>query len=143
MADRAVTDYLREAAATYIYSNSISPGTAGAALEAVRLVGSKEGGALLAKLRENVALFTEAARGAGLTLAATSTHAIQPILIGDPQRTKALARSLFAEGMLVTPISYPVVPEGRDELRVQLSAMHTREDITRFIDVLAALLGAS
>ncbi|MDZ4209866.1 MAG: aminotransferase class I/II-fold pyridoxal phosphate-dependent enzyme, partial [Candidatus Curtissbacteria bacterium] len=43
VADKIYVDYLRESAATYIYSNPFSPGTAGAALAAVNLIDSDEG----------------------------------------------------------------------------------------------------
>ena len=37
VANQTIIDYLRESAATYIYSNSIPPGTAGAVLKSVEL----------------------------------------------------------------------------------------------------------
>ncbi len=134
VADKAVIDYLREAAATYIYSNSISPGTAGAALAAVELLESDAGKALLHKSRENVAYFKKLMNGTAYSFAAESIHPIQPILIGDPRKAKELSQALFNQGILVTTISYPVVSPGRDEIRVQISASHTREDIEYFVE---------
>lgn len=131
---QAVIDYLREAAATYIYSNSISPGTAGAALAAVKLLDSGEGAAFLQQSRENIGIFQDKMSDTGYEFAAESTHPIQPILIGDPKKAKALAAHLFEQGILVTTISYPVVAIGRDEIRVQISATHTEEDISSFVE---------
>ncbi|MCL4208605.1 aminotransferase class I/II-fold pyridoxal phosphate-dependent enzyme [Patescibacteria group bacterium] len=133
VADQVVIDYLRESAATYIYSNSISGATAAAALASVNLVDSAEGQALLASAKENIAYFKEEMTKAGFAFAADSNHAIQPLLIGDATKTKALTKGLFDEGVLVTNINYPVVPKGRDEIRVQISATHTREDLVEFI----------
>jgi glycine C-acetyltransferase len=126
---QVLIDYLRESAATYIYSNSISPGTAGAALAAITLLKHTEGKALLKKLEENVTYFKEKVKVAHLELAADSAHPIQPLLIGDGERTKKLKSAMFKEGFLITNINYPIVPQKRDEIRVQISATHTFEEI--------------
>ncbi len=136
VADQVVIDYLKESAATYIYSNSISPGTAGAALAAVELLESKEGLKILEKSKQNVELFKKLMQTTGYEFAATSIHPIQPILIGDPKKASELTRFLFDQGILVTTISYPVVPQGRDEIRVQISAAHTEEDIESFVETI-------
>jgi len=52
-------------------------------------------------------------------------------------QTKALVRKMFERGFLISSINYPVVPKGRDEIRVQLSAAHTLEDITDFVNALS------
>lgn len=137
--DQVFIDYLRESASTYIYSNSISPGTAGAALAAIKLLNSKKGNALLKKLTGNITLFKKLMKNAGFTFAADSSHPIQPVLIGDPAKTQLIAVKLYAAGILVTPISYPVVPKGRDEIRVQISAAHSSLDIKYFVNSIKAL----
>lgn len=128
--------YLRESAATYIYSNPVSPGTAGAALKAVSLVGSSEGKKLLSRLSANISRFQKLAAEKNILFAAESMHPIQPVLTGDSVKNKKLADLLFSSGFLTTPISYPVVPKGRDEIRVQISASHTPQSID---DLVAAL----
>lgn len=140
VADQVVIDYLRESAATYIYSNSISPGTAGAALAAIELLNSPEGQKLLAQSRQNVSFFKTQAQKAGLEFAADSVHPIQPLLIGDPGKTKQLKEALFEMGIIVTNINYPVVPKGRDEIRIQISATHTQADLEYLIAQIAKVL---
>lgn len=132
-ADQTVIDYLRESAATYIYSNSISPGTAGAALASLKLVQTSAGEKLLSQLVHNREYFQQEMQKAGCTFAAHSTHPIQPILLGDAVKTALFKEGLFERGILVTNINYPVVPKGRDELRVQISAAHTKEDLNAFV----------
>ncbi len=136
--NQVLIDYLRESAATYIYSNNIAPGTAGAALRAVELMSGSEGAALLEKSRQNTAYFKKAAIMAGFIFAADSAHPIQPILVGDSQETVRLKKDLFNQGFLVTNINYPVVPPGRDEIRVQISAAHNFGEIDEFVKALAA-----
>ncbi|MFA9288614.1 MAG: aminotransferase class I/II-fold pyridoxal phosphate-dependent enzyme [Weeksellaceae bacterium] len=134
VASQQIIDYLRESSATYIYSNSVSPGTAGAALAAVELIDTPEGAELLANSRKNTAYFKEQMTKAGFEFAAESAHPIQPVLIGDPIKTRAIVDKLYDNGVLVTNISYPVVPKGRDEIRVQVSAVHTQGDIDYLIE---------
>ncbi len=138
VADQVIIDYLHESAASYIYSNSISPGTAGAAKAAVELVDSDEGKKMLQQLRQNITEMKTGLEKLGLSLASDSFHAIQPLLVGDPAKTKELVAHFFANGIMATAISYPVVAKGRDEIRIQLSAAHTKDDIRAFLSTLAA-----
>lgn len=132
--DKLLIDYFRESAATYIYSNSISPGTAAAALESINIINSEEGKTLLANLNENIRYFKEKMLEAGFKFACDSDHPIQPVLIGDAEKTKKLTTGLFDQKIIVTNINYPVVPKGKDEIRVQISAAHTKEDIDEFLE---------
>lgn len=130
---KVVIDYLRESAATYIYSNSIAPGTAAAALAAVKMLDTPEGQQLLDSLAKNVVYLKTKLSEAGFSFAADSVHPIQPVLIGDTAKTQELTSRLFELGFMVTNINYPVVPKGKDEIRVQLSATQTQEDLDLFI----------
>jgi len=135
--DKLVLDYLRENASTYIYSNPVSPGVAGAGCAAIKLLDSNEGQLLFETLRARIALFKTLAREHGLNLASESDHAVQPLLVGDTLRARKLAEDLFSRGILVTPITYPVVPKGKDEIRLQLSAAHSEADVSVLIDALS------
>ncbi len=137
VANQTLVDYFRESSATYIYSNSISPGTAAAAHSAVTLIDTDEGKALLAQVANNATYLKQRVHETGLAFAADSTHPIQPILIGDTALTKQIVQKLFEQGFLVTNISYPIVPKGRDEIRIQLSSTHTRDQIDALVTALA------
>jgi glycine C-acetyltransferase len=130
--DKLAIDYLRESAATYIYSNPCSPAEAGASLFAVQIVEGLEGQSLLKRLQDNISYFKEGVKKLGFSFVVSSTHPIQPISTKSPEKTKAMVDLLFKEGFLVTNINYPVVPRGQDEIRVQVSASHTRLDIDEF-----------
>ncbi len=136
VSDKVVIDYLRESAATYIYSNSISPGTAAAGSAAIDFLRRPEGKRLIEGLKENIRYFKVLVKKNGFKMAADSVHPIQPLLIGDPDKTKALADFLLNKNILVTNINYPVVAKGSDEIRIQLSATHTKEDIDELVDSL-------
>ncbi len=136
-ADKIFIDYLRESAASYIYSNSISGAGASAGIEAIRLMSGNYGTAVLKKLQDNITFFKQKAHESGLIFANNSNHPIQPILIGDPLKTKKIAEELFKKGFLVTALSHPIVPAGKDEIRVQLSASHNESDIEQFVSACA------
>ncbi len=131
--NKMIIDYLRESAATYIYSNSIPPGTAGAALKAIELLDKSVGKKLLKNSKKNVIYFKKQMKKAGYLFAVDSSHPIQPVLIGDPIKTSDLVKKLFKKNIIVTNISFPVVPKGRDEIRVQISAVHTKKDIDQLV----------
>lgn len=136
VADQVVIDYLRESAATYIYSNSISPGTAAAGSAAIELLSKKQGKDLINNLKGNIEYFKKLVKKNKLKMAADSKHPIQPLLIGSPDKTKALVSFLLDKNILVTSINYPVVAKGNDEIRIQLAATHTKEDIDQLIQAL-------
>jgi glycine C-acetyltransferase len=138
VANQTIIDYLRESAATYIYSNSIPPGTAGAVLKSIKLLDKTVGKKLLKNSKENVAYFKKQMKKVGYQFATDSSHPIQPVLIGDPIKTSDLVAKLFKKNIIVTNISFPVVPKGRDEIRVQISAVHTKKDIDQLVKAFEA-----
>ena len=127
--------YLRETAPLYIYSNPITPAEAAAALAALDILESDEGLGLLEKLRH----FSQKLRN-GLqqicfeTL--TGEHPIVPIFIRDTAKTAALVAHLFDHNILATGLNYPVVPQGDQEIRLQVSAEHTEKDLDYLLEVL-------
>ena len=65
-----------------------------------------------------------------------SQSAIQPIILGSPDRALALSEGLKQRGIWVTAIRQPTVPKNQDRLRVTLTANHTAQDIDVLIDAL-------
>jgi glycine C-acetyltransferase len=137
---KIIIDYLRESAATYIYSNNLTPGTASASLEAIKILQEEEGFKIRKKLIDNINYFKKLAENEKIPMAANSFHPIQPVLIGDPKKTKKIVKKLFAYGFLTTAISYPVVPQGRDEIRIQINANHNEKVIDLLIKSLKEVM---
>ncbi|PLX47418.1 MAG: 7-keto-8-aminopelargonate synthetase [Desulfobulbaceae bacterium] len=127
--------YLRESAACYIYSNPITPAEAAAARCSVELVAGPEGAARLGTLRRLTRHLEQGLIELGFQII-ESDHPIVPVVTGDTGRNRRLADFLFAKNILVTPLSYPVVPRGADEIRLQVSAAHAQQDIDFLLDVL-------
>ena len=55
-------------------------------------------------------------------------------MIKDTTKNAGLVHFLFEHGVLATGIKYPVVPEGDEEVRFQVSASHTDNDIDYVLD---------
>ena len=131
-----VIDYLRETSPSYIYSNPITPAEAAAASAALDVVTSDEGLRLLEKLR----LFSVRLRSGFEQLGFETLpgeHPIVPILIRDTEKTSALVAHLLASNILATGLNYPVVPQGEQEIRLQVSAEHSEKDLDYLLAKLA------
>ena len=130
-----LTEYLREKSAFYIYSNPITPAEAAAALAAVNLVDSSVGRQLLDHLRAMTSRFEQGLGRLGYETI-PGEHPVVPLMVRDTARTSALVQHLKANGVLATGLNFPVVPKGDEEIRFQISADHTPEDIDYTLRVL-------
>ena len=132
--------FLRESAATYIYSNPITMAEAAAAKKAVDILDSPAGLALLEHLRAMTRRFE-----AGLLALGYETipgeHPVTPLMVRDTPKNAALVRHLRTHGILATGLNYPVVPRGDESIRFQISADHTPYDIDSVLEVLASFPG--
>jgi glycine C-acetyltransferase len=60
-------------------------------------------------------------------------------MVGDAALAGRMADRLLEQGIYVVGFSYPVVPQGKARVRVQVSAAHTREDLQFAIDAFTAV----
>ncbi|MBU4272794.1 MAG: aminotransferase class I/II-fold pyridoxal phosphate-dependent enzyme [Planctomycetes bacterium] len=134
-ASAAIINYLRETAATYIYSNPITPSEAAAALKSLEILDGPEGLKLLEKLRGLTRRFEKGLVEMDFEIIA-SEHPVVPLMVRDTQRTAELVKFLFDNGVLATGLNFPVVPRGDEEIRFQVSAAHTEYDIDYALGVL-------
>ncbi len=125
-----IVELLRQRARPYLFSNSLAPAVTAASLKALELLASSS--ALLDKLRANTALFRSSMTAAGFDVL-PGDHPISPVMIGDAAEAGRLADKLLEKGIYVIGFSYPVVPHGKARIRVQLSAAHSTEDVTRAV----------
>jgi 8-amino-7-oxononanoate synthase len=125
---RRYVDVLRNRARPFIFTTAPTPADVGAALAAVRVVRSTEGGALAARLRRHVD-----------RLRPGHPTPIVPVVLGDEAAALAAADRLLDQGLLVPAIRPPTVPAGTSRLRVALSAAHTDAQVDALATALAAL----
>lgn len=139
--DADLIEHLLQTARGGIYTTAMLPAQAAATQAAVRVVQSAEGETLRTRLQDNIAQFREGAARLGLPLFA-STTAIQPLRIGEDAQALAVSQRLETQGLWVSAIRPPTVPEGSARLRVTLSAQHTPEDIDALLQALVRALPA-
>lgn len=129
-------DYLVNFARHYIYSTAMPAAQAYATLMSLQ---AKQSADRRSILRERIEQFKSLAKQAGLMLMPSNT-AIQPLLIGDPQKTLEASEKLKALGLWVTAIRYPTVPKHTDRLRITITAGHEIRDIEALVDALQLVL---
>ncbi|MBO4441334.1 aminotransferase class I/II-fold pyridoxal phosphate-dependent enzyme [bacterium] len=137
VASKAVTEFLRQTAPMYIYSNPITVGEAMAVLKVLDLLESEAGIARLAHLSEVTARFEKGLVDNGFETI-QGPHPVTPLMVRDTQKTSEIVKWLTDHGILATAMNYPVVPKGDEEIRFQINADHTAADIDYVIDVLKA-----
>ncbi len=119
-------EFLRQRSRNYIFSNSLSPTITAVTSFVIDYI--SQNSELRKQLWSNVKLFRQLIKEAGFIIS-PQEHPIIPIMLGDAKLAKSMASELFGEGIYVIGFSYPVVPEGKARVRVQISACHTEEDI--------------
>jgi glycine C-acetyltransferase len=132
---QSLSDFLREKAPMYIYSNPITVGEAAAAGTAVSVVDSHEGRLLLGHLAAMTARFETGLVDLGVETI-PGPHPVVPLMVRDTESTTALVRHLHENGVLATGLNHPVVPKGDEEIRFQVNAEHTEADIEYVLEVL-------
>jgi len=136
--DADVVDYIRSVAPGFIFTTSLPPMTAAAALASVRHV--KAGHRRRAKLFERADALKQRFDAAGLPRIESASH-IVPLHIGDAALCSDVSRRLLREwGMYATPINYPTVPRGDERLRFTPTPLHTDTMMTSLVDALRAVL---
>ncbi|MGW5336285.1 glycine C-acetyltransferase [Streptomyces bauhiniae] len=126
---------LRQRSRPYLFSNTLAPVIAAASLKVLDLLESADD--LRVRLAENTALFRSRMTEAGFDIL-PGDHAIAPVMIGDASEAGRMAELLLERGVYVIGFSYPVVPQGKARIRVQLSAAHSTEDVNRAVDAFVA-----
>jgi glycine C-acetyltransferase len=117
---------LRQRSRPYLFSNSVAPPIVGASLKVLDLL--SESSALRDRLESNTRLFRELMTEAGFNIL-PGEHPIVPVMLGDAALATRMAEALLAKGVYVIGFSYPVVPQGKARIRVQVSAAHTEEEL--------------
>ena len=117
-------DYLRNRAATWIYTTGLSPADTGAAIAAINIV--KSDNALREQLWQNVEFFKQGLQDLGVQAIAFDSP-IMAIEVGDIQQTMQMAKHLLDNGIFAPAIRPPTVPTAR--IRITLMATHTEAQI--------------
>jgi len=123
---KEIIELLRQRSRPYLFSNTLAPAIAGATLKTLELLTSST--ERRDKLESLTKRFRQGMTKAGFNIA-PGEHPIVPIMLGDAALAAKFADAMLQKGVYVIGFSYPVVPQGKARIRVQISAAHSEEDI--------------
>jgi len=135
-----IIQWLRQRSRPYLFSNSLLPPVLGASLKSLEILGQST--ELRDRLETNTKFFRDEIARAGFQIVPGS-HPIVPIMLGDAALATRMADRLLEKGVYVVGFSYPVVPQGKARIRIQVSAAHTRADLEFAIEAFQAVKAGS
>ena len=127
---KEIIDMLRQRSRPYLFSNSIPPMVAAAAIEMFNMI--SENNDLQDKLHANTEYFVGKMKEAGFDIKPTQS-AICAVMLYDAPLSQKFAAKLQEEGIYVTGFYYPVVPKGQARIRVQVSAAHEKAHLDKCV----------
>ena len=125
-ASQNIVDTLRQKSRPYLFSNSLAPALVVACIKALEIINVEKD--LISTLHDNTSYFRKHLKEIGYELKGES-HPIVPIMTYDAKKTVALSEILLEKNVYVIPFSFPVVPKDQARIRVQLSSLHTKEQL--------------
>ncbi|MBS1622870.1 MAG: glycine C-acetyltransferase [Bacteroidetes bacterium] len=127
---KEIIDMLRQRSRPYLFSNSLAPSIAGAAIEVFDML--SESTALRDQLEWNINYFKDGLKKVGLDFK-DGESAIVPVMLYDAKLSQVFADEMLKEGIYVIGFFFPVVPKEQARIRVQLSAAHKQEHLDQAI----------
>ena len=125
-ARQPIVDLLRQRSRPYLFSNTLAPAICAATLRTIDLL--EQSTELRDRVHANARYFRAEMEKHGFDLL-PGEHPIVPVMLYDPRTAQEFARRMLEKGVYVVGFCYPVVPKGRDRIRTQISAGHTKEDL--------------
>ncbi len=125
-----IIDILRQRSRPYLFSNTLAPSICAASLKVLDMLEAST--ALRDKLHDNTAYFRAKMQAAGFSIPEGS-HPIVPVMLGDAVLAQTMSARLLELGIFAIGFFYPVVPQGKARIRVQISAGHTLDDLDRAV----------
>ena len=125
-ARQPIVDLLRQHSRPYLFSTTLAPAICAATLRTIDLL--EQSTELRDRVHANARYFRAEMEKHGFDLL-PGEHPIVPVMLYDPRTAQEFARRMLEKGVYVVGFCYPVVPKGRDRIRTQISAGHTKEDL--------------
>ncbi|HGF7798188.1 TPA: glycine C-acetyltransferase [Enterococcus faecium] len=129
---KTLIDWLKARSRPLLFSTSLTPGAAAAALASITLM--QEHPELVEKVWENANYFKEELKKVGYNIGMSETP-ITPVILGDEKVTQTFSKKLIEHGIYAKPIVYPTVPLGTGRIRNMPTAEHTREMLDEAVAV--------
>jgi glycine C-acetyltransferase len=129
-AKKEIVEILRQRSRPYLFSNTLAPSIVGASIKVLDILSSST--ALRDKLEANTAYFRKEMTEAGFDIL-PGEHPIVPIMLYEAKLAQEFAARLLEEGIYVIGFFYPVVPQGKARIRVQISAGHDQVHLEKAV----------
>jgi 7-keto-8-aminopelargonate synthetase-like enzyme len=130
--DEPVIHYIKHFARALIFSASIPPSNAAAALAALEVMRTEP--ERIQRLTHIAEFMRKSYQALGFNTL-NSTTPIIPILIGDTMKTVLTWKMLFDSGVFVNPVLNPAVAAGQELLRTSYMATHTDEQLESVLGI--------
>ena len=125
---KEIIEILRQRSRTTLFSNSLPPMIAAAALYVLKNF-DKEFIENKGQLTSNTQYFRSNLEKLGFVLGGDGTHPITPIMVFEEHLAVDLSARLLEKGIYTRGFTYPVVPKGKARVRVQISSGHTKDQL--------------
>ena len=130
-------DFIRSYGSGFIFSTSMPPAVAGAALASIRYL--KEHDEVRELHQERAATLKRRFREAGIPVMPSVSH-IVPVMVGDARLCKQASDALMdRHAIYVQPINYPTVERGTERLRFTPTPLHTDRDMDHLVTSMKAV----
>lgn len=130
---RPLMNYLKHHARALIFSASMAPACAAAALKAMEIIRNEP--ERREQLWNNTHLLLNGLKSMGFHTGPSQTPII-PVLVGDLIHCFTFWRALHDAGIFVNPVVPPAVPQGQCLIRLSVMATHTPEQLTRALEII-------
>jgi glycine C-acetyltransferase len=128
---KEIIDMLRQRSRPYLFSNTLAPSITGASIAVLNML--SETTDLRDKLEKNTRYFRQKMTDAGFDIK-PGVHPIVPVMLYDAKLAQEFAAKMLEEGIYVIGFYYPVVPQGKARIRVQISAAHDMAHLDKAIE---------
>ena len=131
-ASKNVIDLLKQRSRPYLFSNALSPSIVSASLKALDIVETDH--ERRERINENTKYFRSKMKNLGYTILGDE-HPITPVMLGDAKIAQEISKRLLEKGLYAIGFFFPVVPEGKARIRLQVNSEHKKEELDKAVTI--------
>ena len=131
-ANKNVIDLLKQRSRPYLFSNALSPSIVSASLKALDIVETDH--ERRERINENTKYFRSKMKNLGYTILGDE-HPITPVMLGDAKIAQEMSKRLLEKGLYAIGFFFPVVPEGKARIRLQVNSEHKKEELDKAVTI--------